>query len=134
MSTISQNLTRLQNAKTSVANAITAKGGTVSSGDGFEDFANDINSIPTGSSNVPYVEFIGTQSFTLSTVRQEASWDGYLYYSTDTENWTLWNGRSISSVNNKLYLGGKGNSVISNGNRFIFTTNGTIECNGILET
>ena len=49
MSTIQQNLTRLQNAKTAIATAITNKGGTVSSGDGFEDFASDIENIQTES-------------------------------------------------------------------------------------
>lgn len=43
--TIAENLTRLQNAKTAIASAITAKGGTVSSGDGLEDFASDIGTI-----------------------------------------------------------------------------------------
>ena len=47
--TIAENLTRLQNAKTAIANAITAKGGTVGSGDGFEEFAADIGSIPISS-------------------------------------------------------------------------------------
>lgn len=45
MATIEENLTKLVNAKTAIANAITAKGGTVSQGDGFEDFATDIESI-----------------------------------------------------------------------------------------
>ena len=45
--TIAQNLTRLQNAKTAIAAAITAKGGTVASGDGYEEFVKDILTIPT---------------------------------------------------------------------------------------
>lgn len=44
--TIAQNLQRLQDAKTAISNAITAKGGTVNAGDGFEEFATDINTIP----------------------------------------------------------------------------------------
>ena len=48
MNTISENLQRLVNAKANIANAITSKGGTVNEGDGFEDFATDIDSIPTG--------------------------------------------------------------------------------------
>ena len=43
--TIAENLTRLQNAKTAIGNAITAKGGTVAAGDGLEDFASDIATI-----------------------------------------------------------------------------------------
>ena len=46
--TIAQNLARLQAAKTAIGNAITAKGGTVTSGDGFEAFPADIATIPSG--------------------------------------------------------------------------------------
>jgi len=46
--TIAENLTRLQTATAAIGNAITAKGGTVSSGDGLEDFASDIATIPSG--------------------------------------------------------------------------------------
>lgn len=49
MPTTAEYLQRLVNAKTSIANAITAKGGTVNSGDGYEEFSADIGSIPTGS-------------------------------------------------------------------------------------
>lgn len=49
--TIADNLQRLTAARTAIGNAITAKGGTVNSGDGFEDFPNDINTIPSGGSS-----------------------------------------------------------------------------------
>ena len=45
---IADNLDRLKATVPAIANAITAKGGTVSSGDGLEEFPADINSIPTG--------------------------------------------------------------------------------------
>jgi hypothetical protein len=45
--TIAENLTRLQNAKTAIGNAITAKGGTVAASDGLEEFAADIATIVT---------------------------------------------------------------------------------------
>ena len=45
--TIAENLQRLVTAKTAISNAITAKGGTVGSGDGLEDFATDIGTIHT---------------------------------------------------------------------------------------
>lgn len=48
--TIAQNLTRLQDARTAIAKAIVAKGGTVSSGDGYEEFVKDILTIPTSGS------------------------------------------------------------------------------------
>lgn len=54
MATIAENLTKLQTARTNIASAITAKGGTVSQGDGFEDFATDIATIPSGSGGAAY--------------------------------------------------------------------------------
>ena len=45
---IQDKITRLQNAKADIADAITAQGGTVNEGDGFEEFANDIGTIQTG--------------------------------------------------------------------------------------
>ena len=46
--TIADNLQRLVDAKTAIASAITAKGGTVTTGDGFEAFPADIAAIPSG--------------------------------------------------------------------------------------
>ena len=46
--TIAENLARLQAARTAIANAITAKGGTVGANDGLEDFPTDISTISTG--------------------------------------------------------------------------------------
>ena len=46
--TIAENLQRLIDAKEDIADAITAKGGTVNEGDGLEEFPNDIMSIPQG--------------------------------------------------------------------------------------
>ena len=46
--TIAENLQRLIDAKTAIGNAITAKGGTVGAGDGLEEFASDIATIPSG--------------------------------------------------------------------------------------
>lgn len=51
--TIAQNLARLTAARTAIASAITAKGGTVTSGDGLEEFPADIATIPSGVASVP---------------------------------------------------------------------------------
>ena len=74
--TIETNLQRLVQAKSDITNAIINKGGTVGSGDGFESFANDISSIPSGSSGIETgtVEYIDisssvTTSGTLSAYR-----------------------------------------------------------------
>ena len=45
---IATSLQRLQAAKTAITNAIIAKGGTVTQGDGYEDFPSDIATIPQG--------------------------------------------------------------------------------------
>ena len=45
--TIEENLIRLQNAQAAIATAITEMGGTVTTGDGFEDFPADIRTIST---------------------------------------------------------------------------------------
>ena len=64
--TIAENLTRLQTARTAIAGAITAKGGTVTSGDGFEDFPTDIATIPSGGgggvpeNDVTFYDYDGT--------------------------------------------------------------------------
>ena len=50
--TIADNLLRLQTARTAIATAITTKGGTVTQGDGFEEFPADIATIPSGGGTV----------------------------------------------------------------------------------
>lgn len=55
--TIADNLQRLTAARTAIGNAIVTKGGTVNSGDGFEDFPDDINTIPTSSTQDPKTVF-----------------------------------------------------------------------------
>lgn len=62
--TLEENVNRVKAAKTAIANAITAKGGTVGANDGLEDFASDIGTIPSGGG----VEFSNTPNvFTLAT-------------------------------------------------------------------
>ena len=50
--TIDENVQRLKAATAAIGNAITAKGGTVNQGDGLEDFAADIATIPSGGSAI----------------------------------------------------------------------------------
>ena len=63
--TIAQNLARLVAARTAIANAIVVKGGTVNSGDGFEEFPADIATIPSGGesadrNNVNFYDYDGS--------------------------------------------------------------------------
>lgn len=45
---IADKIQRLETAKDNIADAITAKGGTVNEGDGFEEFSSDIGTISSG--------------------------------------------------------------------------------------
>ena len=64
---ISDKLTRLSAAHTAISAAISAKGGTVAAGDGFEDFAQDIATIPQsgGADTVKPIKFFDIDGRTL---------------------------------------------------------------------
>lgn len=141
--TIAQNLARLQAARTAIAGAITAKGGTVTTGDGFEEFSADIATIPGASQPKPYLEFTGTEPFTLKTAYGK-KWNGTIEYSTDKTTWTVWDGSKENAISsgtgNKLYLRGTANIRLAtstgqnNQTNFVFTTSGTISCDGRIDT
>ena len=84
-----------------------------------------------------YLTFQSTGSFTLNVYDNTKHWDGTLYYSTDTTNWSVWSGTSaLSSVDNKLYLSGTGNTRImgtSTNYRWVLTGS-NISCTGNIET
>lgn len=61
------NLDSLSDAKTNIAAAITNKGGTVASGDGFADFATDITSIPSGG-GLDLWQYVGSLNYAFSDV------------------------------------------------------------------
>jgi len=84
---------------------------------------------------LPYLTFQSTSSFTLNTVYSLKNWDGTLYYSTDTTNWNVWSGTStLSSVGNKLYLRGTGNTKITGSANYRWVLTGSnIECIGNIE-
>jgi hypothetical protein len=84
----------------------------------------------------PYLMFQSLNPFTIRVASPK--WDGTMEYSTDTENWTTWDGSEIWSVDGKLYLRGTENTRVSANSsgqytRFIIT--GTaVECVGNIET
>ncbi|MBE6741704.1 MAG: hypothetical protein E7570_05290 [Ruminococcaceae bacterium] len=88
----------------------------------------------------PYLTFTGTDSFSIQTYNSAKNWNGTLEYSTDTNTWTTWDGTSqISSVNNKLYLRGTGNTKITGNNNnsskyWVITTQGKVACSGDIRT
>ena len=63
--------------------------------------------------NIPCLSFIGSEDFGLKTAYDTKNWDGTIEYSTDTITWRTWDGTEISSVGNKLYLRGIGNTKIT---------------------
>jgi hypothetical protein len=81
--------------------------------------------------------FKGTAPFTLGTANG-AKWNGTVEYSTDLSTWETWDGTETlsSGEGNVLYLRGKNNtrfatsSLLSECTNFVFTTTGTIACNG----
>lgn len=91
-----------------------------------------------GGNSLPYLMFTSPESFTLSVNNATKNWDGTLQYSTDTTNWAEWDGTTtLSSVGNRLYLRGVGNSVITGGRtttnkRWAFSGS-NIGCNGNIE-
>lgn len=87
----------------------------------------------------PYLIFNSNNSFTLEVVDHLKYWDGTLEYSTDTTTWNTWDGTTVlSSVNNKLYLRGTGNSYITGNNDIVrkarwVLTGSNISCRGNIE-
>ena len=87
--------------------------------------------------SLSYLTFSSDSSFTLNIYDNTKRWYGTLYYSTDTTTWSVWNGTSaLSSVNNKLYLRGTGNTRItgSDENYRWVLTGSNISCTGNIET
>jgi hypothetical protein len=57
-----------------------------------------------------YLTFVGEDGeFTLTGSK---NWDGQVYISTDAQNWSEWNGNSVSSVDSKIYLRGRYNTTM----------------------
>lgn len=66
--TIAENLQRLIDAKEDIADAITAKGGTVGANDGLEEFAADIATISSGGGHTVIVTTIPNAEVTLTSL------------------------------------------------------------------
>ena len=90
----------------------------------------------TGPTILNYLTFQSTSNFTLKVYDNTKHWDGTLYYSTDTTTWIEWDGTTtLSSVGNKLYLAGSGNTIIagpSDNCRWVLAGS-NIECIGNIE-
>ena len=87
-----------------------------------------------------YLTFSSPSSFTLAVNDATKHWDGTLEYSTDTSNWSTWDGTTTlssatSGSDNVLYLRGIGNTVITgNKNSYKWVLTGSnIACIGNIE-
>ena len=82
------------------------------------------------------ITFTGeTSDFTLAIGSNGAKeWNGTVWYSTDHNTWTVWDGTAVSSAGKKLYLRGSGNTkfYISNGAKFVLSARAA--CSGNIQT
>jgi len=93
----------------------------------------NVNNKPDAPSKTPYLSFIEENGKTFTLMGGE--WDGTMEYSTDTENWSTWDGTEINSSNSGgLYLRGTGNTIVSqNFSTFRLTSGKRIQCLGNIE-
>jgi len=93
---------------------------------------------------LPYLTFSSPNSFTLNIVDNKKYWDGTLEYSTDTENWSTWDGTTVlsstqSGATKYLFVRGSNNTYItgisaSSSIAHWVLTGSNISCNGNIET
>ena len=87
----------------------------------------------------PYLTFSSSDDFTLAIYNSAKNWDGTIYYSTDAENWSTWDGTTtLSSLDGKLYVRGSNNSKLNTAyvqGWFVLTpdSSNTINCSGNIE-
>lgn len=111
--TLAENVARLRAAKTAIGNAITTAGGTVSQGDGLEEFATDIATIPTGGN-------LGTKTIDINGTYEASSdsLDGYSSVTVEVPN---------------SYAAGDEGKVVSNGS-LVAQTSSSTNANGTVDT
>ena len=96
-----------------------------------------ISKAETTQSPTGWLTFSSAEPFTIGVNNATKNWDGTLYYSTDTTTWSEWNGTAaIASAEHegeqRIYMSGSGNSVITDGNKWLFTGS-NIACTGNIE-
>ena len=121
---------------TDIADAIREKTGATATivADDFPDVIRNVLQVKT------YLTFSSPSSFTLKVNDTTKHWDGTLEYSTDTSNWSTWDGTTTlssatSGSDNVLYLRGTGNTVITGDNTSYkwVLTGSDIACTGNIE-
>ena len=121
---------------TDIADAIREQTGATATivADDFPDVIRNILQVKS------YLTFNSPSSFTLKVNDTTKHWNGTLEYSTDTSNWSTWDGTTTlssatSGSDNVLYLRGTGNTVITgNNNSYKWVLTGSdIACTGNIE-
>ena len=121
---------------TDIADAIREKTGATATivADDFPDVIRNVLQVKT------YLTFSSPSSFTLKVNDTTKHWDGTLEYSTDTSDWSTWDGTTTlssatSGSDNVLYLRGTGNTVITGDNNSYkwVLTGSDIACTGNIE-
>lgn len=111
--TIATQIAALQQDKSDIATAITNKGGTVNSGDGFDDFATDIATIPTGGT-IDSLTITPTTS--QQTISASGGTDGYSPITVNAVDNTIDANIQASNIKSGVsILGVSGNVVELNG-------------------
>ena len=115
MGTLKQAVDRVVAAKTAIGNAITAKGGTVAAGDGLEEFAADIETIPSGGGSVAekavnFYDYDGTvvASYTATEFAELTAMPANPTHEGLTAqgwNWSLSDAKSYVGIYGKLDVG-----------------------------
>ena len=123
---------------TDIADAIREETGATATivADDFPDVIRNVLQVKS------YLTFKSPSSFTLAVNDATKHWDGTLEYSTDTSNWSTWDGTTTlssatSGSDNVLYLRGIGNTVITgDNNKYKYKwvlTGSDIACAGNIE-
>jgi hypothetical protein len=84
----------------------------------------------------PYLTFASAEPFSMKSGRS-IKWDGTVEWSTDTSTWSAFGSSAKSSAEHegeqRIYLRGTGNTVVSGGNAFTITGS-NVRCIGNIET
>lgn len=84
--------------------------------------------------------FSSAEAFTIGVYDATKHWDGTLYYSTDTETWSEWDGTTViesaeHGLGQRIYMRGSSNSVIAGASIYYkwVLTGSSIRCDGNIE-
>lgn len=85
----------------------------------------------------PYLTFASAEPFTIQMRRNQKTWNGILEWSTDASVWAEWTATEISSLEHdgeqRIYLRGTGNTIVSNLSYRFLLTGSNIRCTGNIE-